>query len=622
MSEKRAKILIIDDQPSEVKLVKMALERANYELLYAYGGVEGLEKAKQERPDLIILDVMMPEKDGFQTADELRGNLDCCMIPIIILTAFSEFSSPLQDIKGPFIFHMWDEYLIKPVDPNILLHHVERILARQEKINPKTVKTHDGKLTPSPSYSTLIRLELDRKPGMLGEIASAIGTVGGVIGDITIVKRTTDTTVRDITVDARNQEHEKEIASTLDTIKGVKVIEVLDRTFFSHIGGKIEVVSKIPLIEAEKLSIAYTPGVARICQAIQEDSTKAYHLTIKRHTVAIVTDGTAVLGLGDIGPEAAMPVMEGKAMLFKEFGGVDAFPICLNTKDTGKIIETTKNIAPCFGGINLEDISAPRCFEIEQRLMGELEIPVFHDDQHGTAVVILAALINALKIVGKKMEDLKVVVSGVGAAGIACTKILMAVGVSHIIGCDRKGAIYRGRRENMNAVKEWYAENTNPEAYKHSLREALKGADLFIGVSSANLITPEDVKKMAKDPIVFAMANPNPEITPEEAEPFVRIMATGRSDYPNQINNVLCFPGLFKGALRCYAKKITEEMKLTAARAIANTIPDKELREDNIVPSVFDNKVAESVAKAVENTAYKEGVARKRPDDQSFYHLG
>lgn len=457
---------------------------------------------------------------------------------------------------------------------------------------------------------------------MLGRVTSAIGMAEGVIGTVNIVKRTKDKTIRDITVDARDSEHEKKIAAILNMIEGVKVVEILDRTFFFHVGGKIEVKSKAPLDESEKLSIAYTPGVARVCQAIYEDEERAYHLTVKRHMVAIVTDGTAVLGLGDIGPEAAMPVMEGKAMLFKEFGGVDAFPICLNTKDSDEIIATVKNIAPGFGGINLEDISAPRCFEIERRLIDELDIPVFHDDQHGTAVVVLAALINALKIVGKKMEDLKVVLSGVGAAGVACTRILLAAGVSNIIGCDRKGAVYEGRSENMNVIKEWYAENTNPEKYKGSLKNALKEADLFIGVSSPNLITPKDIEKMAKDPVVFAMANPIPEIMPEEAHPYVRIMATGRSDYPNQINNVLCFPGLFKGALRCYAKKITEEMKIAAARAIASVITDDELSEDDIIPSVFNKEVAESVAKAVESTAYKEGIARKHPDDYSFYHVG
>jgi malate dehydrogenase (oxaloacetate-decarboxylating) len=618
------KVLIIDDQPSEVNMIRMALEKKNYEVVYAFDGVEGIKKAKQERPDLIILDVLMPEKDGFQTADELRGNLDTCRIPIVILTGFSDPPSPLDDIEGPFVFHMWDEYLRKPVDPDVLIRHVERILASRVEDNHQVkdyTKTKHLKLTPSSSYSTIIRIELDRKPGMLGEVASAIGSVGGVIGDITIVKRTRHKTVRDITVDARDQEHEQDIARVLNKLNGVKVIEVSDRTFFAHIGGKIEITSKISLHEAEELSIAYTPGVSRVCQAIQEERERAYHLTIKRHTVAIVTDGTAVLGLGDIGPEAAMPVMEGKAMLFKEFGSVDAFPICLATKNTEEIIKVVTSISPGFGGINLEDISAPRCFEIESRLIDELEIPVFHDDQHGTAVVVLAALINALKVVGKRLEDLKVVVSGIGAAGVACTRMLMQAGATHFIGCDRQGTLYRGRTAQMNNVKEWYAKHTNPKQFQGTLQQALQGADLFIGLSSGHLLTGDDIKYMARDPIVFAMANPTPEIMPEEAQPHARIIATGRSDYPNQINNVLCFPGLFKGALRCYARRITEGMKIAAARAIANAIPEKELSEDNIIPSVFNRKVAESVAWAVEQSAYEEGVARKHPDDESFYHL-
>jgi len=620
----REKILIIDDQPSEVNMIRMALERKSYEVVYAFDGVEGIEKAKQERPDLIILDIMMPEKDGFQTADELRGDLDTCMIPIVILTGFSDPPSPLDNIEGPFVFHMWDEYLRKPVDPDVLIRHLERILALRLEGSHQILdytKREPLKLTPSSSYSTIIRIELDRKPGMLGEVATAIGSAGGVIGDITIVKRTRLKTLRDITVDARDQEHERDIARVLNNVNGVKVIEVSDRTFFSHIGGKIEVTSKIPLNEAEELSIAYTPGVSRVCQAIREDRERSYHLTIKRHTVAIVTDGTAVLGLGDIGPEAAMPVMEGKAMLFKEFGSVDAFPICLATKDTEEIIKVVTSISPGFGGINLEDISAPRCFEIENRLIDQLEIPVFHDDQHGTAVVVLAALINALKVVGKGLADLKVVVSGIGAAGVACTKMLMQAGVTHFIGCDRQGTLYRGRTAHMNKVKEWYAEHTNPKQFQGTLQQALQGADLFIGLSSGHLLTGDDIKYMARDPIVFAMANPTPEIMPEEAQPYAKIIATGRSDYPNQINNVLCFPGLFKGALRCYARRITEGMKIAAARAIADVIPEKELSEDNIIPSVFNRKVAESVAWAVEQSAYEEKVARKHPDDESFYHL-
>jgi malate dehydrogenase (oxaloacetate-decarboxylating) len=357
--------------------------------------------------------------------------------------------------------------------------------------------------------------------------------------------------------------------------------------------------------------MAYTPGVARICDAIQKDPEKVFTLTIKKNTVAVVTDGTAVLGLGDIGPAAAMPVMEGKAMLFKEFAGVDAFPICLNTKDPDEIVRTVKAISTAFGGINLEDISAPRCFEIEERLKEELDIPVFHDDQHGTAVVVLAALINALKIVGKEMEKVKVVVNGVGAAGVACSKIIMAAGVKSIIGCDQTGALYRGRRENMNWVKDWYAQNSNPDNEQGTVHDVIKGADVFLGLSVPGVIDVEDVKNMAEKPIVFAMANPVPEIMPEDAAPYVAVMATGRSDYPNQINNVLSFPGIFRGALACRASRINEAMKLAAANAIAGIISNAELHPEYIVPSVFDKRVAEAVAREVEAAAYATGVARR-----------
>jgi len=365
----------------------------------------------------------------------------------------------------------------------------------------------------------------------------------------------------------------------------------------------------VPLKTRGDLSAAYTPGVARICQAIHNEPLAVWSLTIKGNTVAVVTDGTAVLGLGDIGPEAALPVMEGKAQLFKEFGGVDAWPICLDTKDTDEIVRTVKAIAPVFGGINLEDIAAPRCFEIEERLKNELDIPVFHDDQHGTAVVVLAGVFNALKIVGKKAEDLRVVLLGAGAAGVACTKILMSVGVKDIIGCDRAGALYKGRTEHMNPVKVWYAENTNPRQVKGTIGDAIEGADLFLGLSGPGLITVDDLKKMNRDPIVFAMANPDPEIGPEEAAPYVRVMATGRSDYPNQINNVLCFPGLFRGLLDAHATTVNEEMKIAAARAIAAAVPERELHEEYIIPSVFNRQVARAVARAVADVAYRTGAA-------------
>lgn len=387
--------------------------------------------------------------------------------------------------------------------------------------------------------------------------------------------------------------------------------EEFDKKIFEiHKEGKITVVNKIPLETRDDLSMAYTPGVAKPCMAIHENRDLAYDLTIKSNMVAVVSDGTAVLGLGDIGPEAAMPVMEGKAMLFKSFGDVDAFPICLATKDPQEIINTCKYIAPGFGGINLEDISAPRCFEIEDTLKRELDIPVFHDDQHGTAVVVLAALYNALKVVDKKMEDIKIVVLGVGAAGVACSKILMGAGVKNIIGCDRKGVVSRGRKDNMNYMKEWFADNTNPENIHGGVEDAISGADLFMGLSGPGLFKAEWISKMAKDPIIFAMANPIPEIMPSEAEGKVRIIATGRSDFPNQINNVLCFPGLFRGALDVRARDINEEMKLAAAKAIAESVSPAELSEKCIIPSVFSKKVRELVPAYVAEAARATGVAR------------
>lgn len=382
------------------------------------------------------------------------------------------------------------------------------------------------------------------------------------------------------------------------------------KIFEIHQHGKITVTNKIPLKTREDLSLAYTPGVAKPCMAINADVSRAYELTIKSNMVAVISDGTAVLGLGDIGPEAAMPVMEGKAMLFKAFGNVDAFPICLNTKDTEEIIKTCKHLAPTFGGINLEDISAPRCFEIEDRLKKELNIPVFHDDQHGTAVVVLAALMNAIKIIDKKMENLKVVVLGVGAAGVACSKILMSSGVKQIIGCDRNGIIHKGRKENMNYMKDWFAENTNPDNIQGAMADAIKGADLFLGLSGPGLFKKEWIDMMDRDPVLFAMANPTPEIMPEEVKGKVRIMATGRSDFPNQINNVLCFPGLFRGALDVRASDINEEMKLAAATAIAESVSEDELSEECIVPSVFSEKVRELVPKMVAEAARKTNVAR------------
>ena len=466
-------------------------------------------------------------------------------------------------------------------------------------------------LSPSESYSITIRAEIQNKPGMLGKVTTAIGNVGGDIGAVDLSGHGKGTVTRDVTVRARGIDHAQEIINAVKTVPGVKIVNVSDRTFLKHLGGKIEIHNKIPVKTRNDLSMAYTPGVARVCMAIHKDVKKSFALTIRRNTVAVVSDGTAVLGLGDIGPEAAMPVMEGKAMLFKEFADIDAWPICIATKDPEEIIRIVKALAPSFGGINLEDISAPRCFEIEERLKAEMDIPVFHDDQHGTAVVVLAALLNSLKIVKKRIEDMKIVVAGVGASGVACSKIIMNAGARNIIGVDRVGAIFKGRKQHMNFMKDWYAEHTNPFNEKGKLSDVISGADLFLGLAGPGLITVEDLKRMAKDPIVFAMANPDPEIMPEDAAPYVRIMATGRSDYPNQINNVLCFPGIFRGALDSRSTGINEEMKLAAAYAIASCVGKEELSEDYIVPSVFNRKVAPAVAKEVSRAAHRTKVARR-----------
>ncbi len=442
----------------------------------------------------------------------------------------------------------------------------------------------------------------------MGKIFTAIGEAEGDVGAVDIVQQG-ERSVRDITVNARDSEHGQQIADAVDALPEAQVLTFSDRTFLVHVGGKIEVKPKMSVRTRDALSMAYTPGVARVCQAIAEDPKQVFNLTVKRNTIAVVSDGTAVLGLGDVGPEAAMPVMEGKAMLFKEFADVDAYPICLDTTDTEEIIDTIKNIAPGFGGINLEDISSPRCFEIEERLQEELDIPVFHDDQHGTAVVVLAALHNALKIVGKEMENLKVVVNGVGASGSACVKILLSAGVKNIIGCDSKGIVHP-EREDLAPMERWVAENTNPEGITGGLSEAIVGADLFLGLSVPDVLTVEHLDSMDEDPIVFAMANPDPEIAPEEAEGRARIMATGRSDYPNQINNTLCFPGIFRGALDARARKMTEEMMLAAARSLAEVIPEEDLSEDYIIPSVFDEHIVPTMAEAVAEAARDSGAAR------------
>jgi len=463
---------------------------------------------------------------------------------------------------------------------------------------------------PSASYSFTLRVEFPHRAGSLGKILTTIGEADGLVGAVDIVRMRQDKTIRDITVNASDSEHGQRVVEAVDGLPEVQVVNVSDRTFLMHIGGKIEVRSKLKIRTRDDLSMVYTPGVARVCRAIHEDPERAFNLTIKRNTVAVVSDGTAVLGLGDIGPRAAMPVMEGKAALFKQFANVDAFPICLDTKDTEEIIQAVKNLAPGFGGINLEDISAPRCFEIEERLKKELDIPVFHDDQHGTAVVVLAALINSLKITGKTFEELRVVVNGVGASGVACAKIIMAAGATNVVGCDSKGIVHEGR-EDLNPAKRWFAEHTNPEGRTGDLSEAVRGADLFLGLSAPDVLTVDDLKTMNEDPIVFAMANPDPEIRPEVAMGHARIIATGRSDYPNQINNVLCFPGIFRGALDVRAHEIDEGMKLAAANAMADVIPEEDLSEDYIIPSVFDERVAPAVAEAVAEKAKETGMARR-----------
>ena len=461
------------------------------------------------------------------------------------------------------------------------------------------------------SNSIIVRLKIDNKVGMLASVNRLISEMGGVVGAIDLVGPEDGVLVRDISIFTNNPEHSDQIVESIKKTPGVEFVNFSDRTFLVHLGGKISIRNRIPVKTRDDLSMAYTPGVARICMEIHQDPENAYKLTTKGNTVAVVTDGTAVLGLGNIGPKAAMPVMEGKAMLFKEFADIDAWPICLDTTDTEEIIRIVKAIAPGFGGINLEDIAAPRCFEIEQRLREELEIPVFHDDQHGTAVVTTAALINALKVVGKNVEKIKVIVSGAGAAGIACTKMIMHLGVKNLIVCDSKGAIH-SKRTNLNPSKNWLAENSNPEKESGTLKEVIAGADVFLGVSAPNIIGQKDVESMAKDPIVFAMSNPDPEISPEEASPFAAVMATGRSDYPNQINNVLCFPGIFRGALDCRSSTINEEMKLAAAHAIAGVVDDAHLNADYIIPSVFDTTVAKKISESVQAAAFKTGVARRR----------
>lgn len=459
-------------------------------------------------------------------------------------------------------------------------------------------------LTPNSSFSLTIRFQVPNRPGMLANVTRAISTLGGSMGQIDLIEQTRQISIRDITVDCASTEHAETIVDAVKALPETKVINVYDRTFNLHRGGKICIQSRIPLRGQDDLAMAYTPGVGRICNAIARDPEEVYNLTIKQNMVAIVTDGSAVLGLGNLGPEAAMPVMEGKAMLFKEFAGVDAFPICLATQDTDEIVETVKRIAPVFGGVNLEDIAAPRCFEIEARLQRELDIPIFHDDQHGTAIVTLAALFNALKLVKKPMADIKIVINGAGAAGVAIARLLRKAEAQHIVMCDSKGILSHDRSD-LTEQKQEFAVATGG-----LLADAMQNADVFLGVSAPGVVTPEMVRSMATNRIVFAMANPIPEIQPELVTSDVAVMATGRSDYPNQINNVLAFPGIFRGALDCRAQTLTTSMYLEAAQAIAELVKPSELHPEHIVPSVFDERVATAVSAAVQRAARHDGVAR------------
>ena len=468
---------------------------------------------------------------------------------------------------------------------------------------------------PSPGYAITMRVEAPTSVDATGGLVAAVQGARGSLTALDIVESTHDRLVVDLTCDATDADHAQLITDAVGAVPGVKVRKVSDRTFLIHLGGKLEVVSKVPLKHRDDLSRAYTPGVARICMAIAENPADARRLTIKRNTVAVVTDGSAVLGLGNIGPAAALPVMEGKAALFKVFAGVDAWPVCLDTQDTEEIISIVKAIAPVYGGINLEDIAAPRCFEIERRLREELDIPVFHDDQHGTAIVVLAALTNALRVVGKRLEDIRIVVSGVGAAGHAIIALLLGQGATDIIGCGRHGAVHRGQTY-ADPDRQWIADHTNAEGLTGSLRDVLGGADVFIGVSGPNLLTGDDIATMNADAIVFALANPDPEVDPLAAGEHAAVVATGRSDYPNQINNVLAFPGFFRGMLDSGSADITQGVMLAAAKAIADSVTPEELNASYIVPSVFDPVVAPSVAAAVRAAVDTDRAAAEQRQEQ------
>ena len=467
-------------------------------------------------------------------------------------------------------------------------------------------------IRPSAGNTLTLRVSLQRVPGTLGKLTSALGAAGALLDTIDIVEHQDDFIVRQIQVQTRGGSHGLEVVEAAKSVPGVELLSVSDRVFDRHRGGKIEVAAKFSVLTRDDLSMAYTPGVGRVCTAIAEDRELVWDYTIKSNSVAVLSDGTAVLGLGNIGPEAAMPVMEGKAMLFKQLAGVDAYPICVRTSGVEELVAVGKAIAPGFGGINLEDIAAPVCFEVERRLQEELDIPVFHDDQHGTAIVSLAALYGACDVVGKRLQDLNVVFLGMGAAGVACIKLWQHAGVGNFIGVDRNGIVHPDRTD-LNEQKRSIAETSNPQGRRGGLEAALVGADVFVGVSGPGLVKPDWVAAMAKDAIVFAMANPIPEIMPEEMPDNVAVVATGRSDYANQINNVLVFPGLFRGLLDSRARSVDMSMKVAAARAIADIVAQDGASSDFIVPSIFDSRVVPAVAKAVQKAAASAGLGSGSP---------
>lgn len=462
----------------------------------------------------------------------------------------------------------------------------------------------------SAAYSYTIQLKVKNKPGHLAKVVTILGEEGVSVAEVNLLSSDFHYKQRTITMHCKSEAHAAHVIERIKTIPENTFESVRDDVFEMHKGGKLTIEPRIHLRTRDQLSQAYTPGVARICSHIAKEPNSAFDLTMRGTTIAVVSDGTAVLGLGNIGPRAGLPVMEGKAMLFKQFAGLNAVPLCLDTQDAKRIIETVTYLAPNFGGINLEDIAAPRCFEIEAELQRRLDIPVFHDDQHGTACVVLAGLMNSLKVIGRKISDLKIVISGAGAGGVAIAKMLNSAGAGNIVPCDSEGIVHRGRKGGMNPMKDEILLFANKENEQGSIHDAMKGAHMFIGVSKPGVITRDDLKKMEKDPIVFALANPTPEIMPEEAKGIARIIATGRSDYQNQINNVLCFPGIFKGAIDCRATKITDNMKLAAAKAIAESIPENELHEEYIIPDPFNLDVPKHVAQRVMEAAIKDGVAR------------